>query len=83
MFDLILHSDFFILSMILYFYNKSRNIELRNLLETIQVLACILMRLALAETFCSNCGMITLDEPTTNLDREKIERLGGHCLLST
>jgi DNA repair protein RAD50 len=33
-----------------------------------QVLACILIRMALAETFCVNCGVIALDEPTTNLD---------------
>lgn len=33
-----------------------------------QVLACILIRMALAESFCVNCGIIALDEPTTNLD---------------
>ncbi|KAK8803667.1 hypothetical protein WA158_001361 [Blastocystis sp. Blastoise] len=34
-------------------------------------LACILIRLALAETFCgSSGGLMTLDEPTTNLDYE-------------
>ena len=26
------------------------------------------VRLALAETFCLNCGILALDEPTTNLD---------------
>jgi DNA repair protein RAD50 len=26
------------------------------------------IRLALAETFCLNCGILALDEPTTNLD---------------
>jgi DNA repair protein RAD50 len=31
--------------------------------------------MALAETFSSNCGMLTLDEPTTNLDKENIESL--------
>ncbi|CAG2192451.1 RAD50 [Mytilus edulis] len=30
---------------------------------------------ALAETFCLNCGILALDEPTTNLDRENIESL--------
>jgi DNA repair protein RAD50 len=40
-----------------------------------KVLASIIIRLALAETFCLNCGVITLDEPTTNLDRENIESL--------
>lgn len=33
-----------------------------------KVLAAIVIRLALAETFCTNCGILALDEPTTNLD---------------
>uniref|UniRef100_A0A7S4K6V4 Rad50/SbcC-type AAA domain-containing protein n=1 Tax=Odontella aurita TaxID=265563 RepID=A0A7S4K6V4_9STRA len=33
-----------------------------------RVLASIVIRLALAETFCLNCGVLCLDEPTTNLD---------------
>ena len=33
-----------------------------------QVLACLVIRLALAETFCLNFGCIALDEPTKNLD---------------
>ena len=33
-----------------------------------RVLACVVIRLALAETFCLNCGILALDEPTTNLD---------------
>lgn len=33
-----------------------------------KVLASIVIRLALAETFCLNCGLLALDEPTTNLD---------------
>lgn len=40
-----------------------------------KVLASIIIRLALAETFCLNCGILALDEPTTNLDRENIESL--------
>lgn len=36
----------------------------------VQVLACLIIRLALAETFCLNCGILALDEPTTNLDAE-------------
>jgi DNA repair protein RAD50 len=32
------------------------------------VLAAIVIRLALAETFGLNCGILALDEPTTNLD---------------
>jgi len=35
-----------------------------------RVLAAIVIRLALAETFCLNCGVMALDEPTTNLDYE-------------
>ena len=33
-----------------------------------KVLACLVVRMALAETFCVNCGLLALDEPTTNLD---------------
>jgi DNA repair protein RAD50 len=33
-----------------------------------RVLAAIVIRLALAETFCLDCGILALDEPTTNLD---------------
>lgn len=40
-----------------------------------KVLASIVIRLALAETFCLNCGIMALDEPTTNLDRDNIESL--------
>jgi DNA repair protein RAD50 len=40
-----------------------------------KVLTCIIIRLALAESFCLNCGILALDEPTTNLDRENIESL--------
>ena len=40
-----------------------------------QVLASIIIRLALAETFCLNCGLLALDEPTTNLDHENVEGL--------
>uniref|UniRef100_A0AAQ5YUV4 Zinc-hook domain-containing protein n=1 Tax=Amphiprion ocellaris TaxID=80972 RepID=A0AAQ5YUV4_AMPOC len=36
--------------------------------------------LSLAETFCLNCGILALDEPTTNLDRENIESL-AHALV--
>merc|ERR1712130_601576 len=40
-----------------------------------KVLSSLIIRLALAETFSVNCGIIALDEPTTNLDRENIESL--------
>lgn len=37
-----------------------------------RVLASLIIRMALAETFSSNCGILALDEPTTNLDRINI-----------
>ncbi|GAC97185.1 DNA repair protein RAD50 [Pseudozyma hubeiensis SY62] len=40
-----------------------------------KVLASIIIRLALAESFGSNCGILALDEPTTNLDKDNIESL--------
>ncbi|KAF7902800.1 hypothetical protein EAF00_002703 [Botryotinia globosa] len=40
-----------------------------------KVLACIIIRLALAECFGINCGLIALDEPTTNLDQDNIKAL--------
>ena len=48
----------------------------------VQVLASLIIRLALAETFCLNCGILALDEPTTNLDRENIESL-AHALVES
>lgn len=38
-----------------------------------KVLASLLIRLALAETFCLQCGVLALDEPTTNLDEANIK----------
>ncbi|KAK9807149.1 hypothetical protein WJX73_000402 [Symbiochloris irregularis] len=40
-----------------------------------KVLACLIIRLALAETFCLNCGILALDEPTTNLDAANAQSL--------
>jgi DNA repair protein RAD50 len=40
-----------------------------------KVLACLVVRLALAESFCTDCGILALDEPTTNLDRDNVESL--------
>lgn len=40
-----------------------------------KVLASIIIRLALAECFGVNCGLIALDEPTTNLDVDNIRSL--------
>ena len=38
-------------------------------------MASLVIRLALAESFCVNCGILALDEPTTNLDAENKEGL--------
>lgn len=40
-----------------------------------KVLASIIIRLALAECFGVSCGLIALDEPTTNLDHDNIMSL--------
>uniref|UniRef100_A0A0D3F5D9 DNA repair protein RAD50 n=1 Tax=Oryza barthii TaxID=65489 RepID=A0A0D3F5D9_9ORYZ len=45
-----------------------------------KVLASLIIRLALAETFCLNCGILALDEPTTNLDGPNAESLAGALL---
>lgn len=42
-----------------------------------KVLASIIIRLALAECFSKDCGVIALDEPTTNLDEHNIEALAS------
>lgn len=42
-----------------------------------RVLASIIMRLALAETFCEQCGILALDEPTTNLDEDNAKSLAS------
>ena len=33
------------------------------------MLASIVFRLALSESFGNNCGVLALDEPTSNLDK--------------
>ncbi|XP_010274077.1 PREDICTED: DNA repair protein RAD50 [Nelumbo nucifera] len=45
-----------------------------------KVLASLIIRLALAETFCLNCGILALDEPTTNLDGPNAESLAAALL---
>ncbi|EFJ34849.1 ATP-binding cassette transporter, subfamily I, member 4, SmABCI4 [Selaginella moellendorffii] len=45
-----------------------------------KVLAALIIRLALAETFCLNCGILTLDEPTTNLDAQNAESFAAALL---
>lgn len=42
-----------------------------------KVLASIIIRLSLAESFGTNCGILALDEPTTNLDRDNIAALAS------
>mmetsp|Transcript_35005 Transcript_35005/g.138692 ORF Transcript_35005/g.138692 Transcript_35005/m.138692 type:complete len:300 (+) Transcript_35005:3475-4374(+) len=42
-----------------------------------KVLACLIIRLALAESFAFDCGILALDEPTTNLDQRNIEKLSA------
>eukprot|EP00961_Rhodomonas_salina_P158195 2129608-Rhodomonas_salina.4 len=39
-----------------------------------KVLASLVVRMALAETFCHNCGILALDEPTSNLDERCVQR---------
>ncbi|KAK5948594.1 DNA repair protein rad50 [Knufia fluminis] len=50
-----------------------------------KVLASIVIRLALAECFSKDCGVIALDEPTTNLDEKNIEALAGslHAIIDS
>ena len=43
-----------------------------------KVLAALIIRLALAETFCLHCGILALDEPTANLDEDNVESLAKH-----
>ncbi|MCO5576260.1 hypothetical protein L7F22_030069 [Adiantum nelumboides] len=45
-----------------------------------KVLASLIIRLALAETFCLSCGILALDEPTTNLDGRNGESLAAALL---
>lgn len=55
-------------------------LEMRGRCSTGQkVLACIIVRLALAETFCLNCGILSLDEPTTNLDEVRLKPCPSDC----
>ncbi|CCD25718.1 MRX complex DNA-binding subunit NDAI_0F04000 [Naumovozyma dairenensis CBS 421] len=57
-------------------YKQDAELDMRGRCSAGQkVLASIIIRLALSETFGTNCGVIALDEPTTNLDEENIESL--------
>ena len=56
--------------------NSDVEIDMRGRCSAGQkVLASLIIRMALAETFSHNCGVLALDEPTTNLDRENISSL--------
>ncbi|KAI3378089.1 hypothetical protein SNEBB_008227, partial [Seison nebaliae] len=56
--------------------SKGIDVDMRGRCSAGQrVLACILIRLAIVHAFCSNCFIMTLDEPTTNLDTENIAGL--------
>ncbi|CAG8813713.1 14462_t:CDS:2, partial [Dentiscutata erythropus] len=55
-----------------------RAIDMRGMCSAGQkMLALIIIRLALTETSCINCGVFVLDEPTTNLDEGNIENLAA------
>eukprot|EP01065_Artemidia_motanka_P016629 TRINITY_DN2024_c0_g1_i2.p1 TRINITY_DN2024_c0_g1~~TRINITY_DN2024_c0_g1_i2.p1 ORF type:complete len:1318 (+),score=467.78 TRINITY_DN2024_c0_g1_i2:96-4049(+) len=45
-----------------------------------RVLASLVIRIALSQAFCCECGILALDEPTTNLDHENIFSL-AHALV--
>lgn len=40
-----------------------------------KALASLVIRIAIAEAFCSHCGILALDEPTTNLDNDNKKAL--------
>jgi DNA repair protein RAD50 len=44
------------------------------------MLASLVIRIALAETFSASCGILALDEPTTNLDSNNIASLGNSLI---
>ncbi|KAG0244514.1 DNA repair protein rad50 [Mortierella sp. GBA43] len=55
---------------------RGRALDMRGRCSAGQkVLASIIIRLALAESFSLNCGIMALDEPTTNLDEANIGQL--------
>lgn len=63
---------------ILYQNQNGDQIDMKGKSSTGQkVLASIVIRLALSEAFCVNCGLLALDEPTTNLDGDNIFLLAG------
>lgn len=63
-----------------FFFSFSFELILYRSFVILQVLASLIIRLALAETFCLNCGILALDEPTTNLDGPNSESLAAALL---
>ncbi|ELA46891.1 hypothetical protein VCUG_01589 [Vavraia culicis subsp. floridensis] len=60
----------------LVMYKNDVELEMRGRCSAGQkVIASLIFRLALSITFSCNCNMLTLDEPTTNLDQSNIESL--------
>lgn len=56
--------------------NGGAEIDMRGRCSAGQkVLASLIIRMALADTFSLNCGILALDEPTTNLDHNNIMSL--------
>ena len=45
-----------------------------------KMLASIIIRIALMQTFCAKCGIIALDEPTTNLDKKNRKELANQLV---
>ena len=61
---------------IVFFTAGGHGLDMRGRCSAGQkILASIIIRLALAETFCNNCGILCLDEPTTNLDEDNSKSL--------
>ena len=61
---------------IVFFTAGGQGLDMRGRCSAGQkILASIIIRLALAETFCNNCGILCLDEPTTNLDEDNSKSL--------
>ncbi|KAE9553112.1 hypothetical protein FO519_003665 [Halicephalobus sp. NKZ332] len=53
-----------------------KELEMRDRCSAGQkVLASILIRVALSDVFATGCPILALDEPTTNLDRDKVENV--------
>jgi DNA repair exonuclease SbcCD ATPase subunit len=63
------------------FKKKKKVSQISNFMSLLsQVLASLIIRMALAETFSSKCGVLALDEPTTNLDEDNIASLSDTIL---